>query len=64
MGLPHREEKGLPVPLGTGEIGWASTSFYPKKQSGMREAKEALHVAEPAVEERCPQCSLPTFKLP
>lgn len=52
------------MPLGPGEIRWASTSFYPKKQCGMREAEEALHVAKPAVKETCPQCSLPTFKFP
>lgn len=31
-GAATQRRKGLPVPLGTGEIGWASTRFYPKKQ--------------------------------
>lgn len=63
-GAVTQRRKGLPLPLGTGEIFWASTSFYPKKQSGMREAEEALHVGELVVEKTRPQCSLPTLKLP
>lgn len=59
-----QRRKELPVPLGTGEIQWASPASILRTREGCRRLRRHCTLAEPAVEETRPQYPLPTFKLP